>query len=187
MASFGHSQRIRASPSLIRTGQVTGTYVEVEMTRSVRPLGPLTFPGDAVTIGDPNRDHVRLGTAGLEARSADAPTDFIAWDDVDALMLDVPQTRFRFASVAWSALAAAITLASTQPPDFNPEDQGTLTVVAKDGSRLLELSPYRHGKYWVRDVERVQAFLDRLVDDPTQRDLLRSSGSTTRAFVSGLP
>lgn len=156
------------------------------MTENVRPLGPLCFPKGAVTLGDPSGAHVRLSGKGLEALARTEPLAFIDWESVDSLLLDVPQTTARFVPLAWDLLTAVITLASTQPPDFDAESNGSLTVVAQGTHQRFSLSPYRQGKYWAKDVARVQAFLDSLVAAPARRDLLSRAGAELREIVASV-
>lgn len=155
------------------------------MVENVRPLGPLCFPEGAVTLGDPSGAHVRLSRKGLKALARTEHLAFIDWESVDSLLLDVPQTTTRFVPLAWDLLTAVITLASTQPPDFDAESNGNLTILAQGTHQRFSLSPYRQGKYWAKDVSHVQAFLDSLVAEPARRDLLSRAGADLRKIVAG--
>lgn len=137
----------------------------------MRRYGPLIVVPGALAVGDPGRHHLRLTPEALLLRSGAESRGIIDWSTVDAIVLDVPTTRFRLPGLVSTLLIGALTLVTLDSLDLDPED-GTAHLTIDRTETSSPLSRHHVGGYWAPTVRGAQRLLQHLIDHPEQRQLL---------------
>lgn len=137
----------------------------------MRRYGPLLAAADALVVGDPGREHLRLTPAGVNHRNGRDLREGFAWEQLSMLHLDVPTTRFRYPGLVGTIGLGILSAAIQDDLGIDP-DEGSVDVVVDGEPRRLALDRHHVGGYWDRTVVGAQRLLDQLLTHPDQRLLL---------------
>jgi hypothetical protein len=75
----------------------------------VNRYGPLIAVTDALAVGDPGRNHLRLTPEAVIVREGVESRGIFPWDRVEEIVLDVPTTRFRLPGLVGTVVLGALT------------------------------------------------------------------------------
>jgi hypothetical protein len=138
----------------------------------MKRYGPLIVVPDALAVGDPGRNHLRLTPDAVIVREGSENRGILPWDRVERIELDVPTTRFRLPGLVGTALLGALTVVALSDLGIDPDD-GSVTVTVDGDARTVPLSRHHVGGYWAPTVAGAHRLLAHLVAHPDQRALLR--------------
>lgn len=137
----------------------------------MKRFGPLHSTVAGVVLGDPGRKHVLLTPAEFGYGDGGDVQQTFAWEEIEAVNVDMPTTRFRFPGVL-AGIASAILVALIQEnPNLGP-DAGRVTIRTADTEAALPLDRHHFGGYWAPTMRATQRMLDQLVGEPASRNLL---------------
>lgn len=152
----------------MRTGPASSTYLEdCVMTR----YGPLSNKAGVLAIGDTERRHVLLTPSEVVEHDGATEAASFRWDDVESVVLDLPDTRFRFPGALSTIGLGAVAALLLGDPGASPED-GEIHIVVEGHTHDLAVSRHHVGGYWDRIVTHMQELLDQFVSSRESRDLL---------------
>ncbi|WP_226533258.1 hypothetical protein [Microbacterium paraoxydans] len=137
----------------------------------MKRYGPLIVVADALAVGDPGRNHLRLTPEAVLIRAGVESRGIVPWARIEKVALDVPTTRFRLPGLVGTVLLGAVTAAMLSDPGIEPED-GAVTLTVDGESSTLPLSRHHVGGYWAPSVAGAHRLIEHLVDHPEQRALL---------------
>lgn len=137
----------------------------------MRRYGPLIVVAEALAVGDPGRNHLRLTRDAVIIREGIQNRGIVSWTDVETITLDVPTTKFRLPGLVSTVLLGALTAAMLSDPGVDPED-GSITLIVDGESRTLPLSRHHVGGYWAPTVVGAHRLIAHLIAHPEQRALL---------------
>ncbi|MGH3689065.1 MAG: hypothetical protein ACRDT7_02805 [Microbacterium sp.] len=137
----------------------------------MRRYGPLIVVAEALAVGDPGRNHLRLTRDAVIIREGIENRGIVSWTDVETITLDVPTTKFRLPGLVSTVLLGALTAAMLSDPGVDPED-GSITLIVDGESRTLPLSRHHVGGYWAPTVVGAHRLIAHLIAHPEQRALL---------------
>lgn len=133
--------------------------------------GPLIVVPEALAVGDPGRNHLRLAPDAVIIREGVENRGIVSWADVEAIVMDVPTTRFRLPGLVGTLLLGALTAAMLTDPGVDPDD-GSVTMTVAGEPRILPLSRHHVGGYWAPTVTGAHRLIAHLIAHPEQRALL---------------
>lgn len=137
----------------------------------MKRYGPLIAVPNALAVGDPGRNHVRLTPDVVILRDGAESRGMVAWEELEAIVLDVPTTRFRLPGLVGTVALGALTAIMLSDPGVDPED-GFVTLTVDGESLTLPLSRHHVGGYWAPTVTGAHRLLAHLIENPGQRALL---------------
>lgn len=137
----------------------------------MRRYGPLIAVPEALAVGDPGRNHLRLTPDAVIVRDGAESRGIVSWGDVEAIMIDVPTTRFRLPGLASTVALGALTAFLLSDPGADPED-GSVTLTVDGEKTVMPLSRHHVGGYWAPTVTGAHRLLAHLIQNPDQRALL---------------
>jgi hypothetical protein len=127
---------------------------------------------DALAVGDPGRNHLRLTPEAVIVREGVESRGILPWDRVEEIVLDVPTTRFRLPGLVGTVVLGALTAVMLTDPGVEPDD-GSVRVTVDGTPRNVPLSRHHVGGYWSPTVVGAHRLLAHLIANPAQRALLR--------------
>lgn len=137
----------------------------------MKRYGPLIVVPEALAVGDPGRNHLRLTPDAVLIREGIENRGIVSWADVDAIAIDVPTTRFRLPGLVGTVLLGALTAVMLTDPGVDPDD-GSATLTVDGESRTVPLSRHHVGGYWAPTVAGAHRLVAHLIAHPEQRALL---------------
>lgn len=137
----------------------------------MKRYGPLIAVPDALALGDPGRHHLRLTPDAVIIRAGVDNAGMLTWDEVDAIRIDVPTTRFRLPGLVSTLVLGALTAVVLDDLGADPED-GAVTITVAGEPRRARLSRHHVGGYWAPTVQGAQRLITELLAHPEQRALL---------------
>lgn len=137
----------------------------------MKRYGPLIAVPDALAVGDPGRNHLRLTPDAVILREGAENRGILSWTSVEAIALDVPTTRFRLPGLVSTILLGALTASMLDDPGMDPDD-GAVVLTVDGESTTLPLSRHHVGGYWAPTVTGAHRLLAHLIENPEQRALL---------------
>lgn len=137
----------------------------------MRRYGPLIAVPEALAVGDPGRNHLRLTPDAVILRDGADSTGIVSWSDLEAIVLDVPTTRFRLPGLVSTVVLGALTAVVLADLDADPDD-GAVTLTVDGESTTVPLSRHHVGGYWAPTVDGAHRLLGHLIANPEQRALL---------------
>lgn len=137
----------------------------------MKRYGPLIVVPEALAVGDPGRNHLRLTPDAVIIREGADSTGIVPWTDVQSIVLDVPTTTFRLPGLVGTVLLGALTAALLSDPGVDPDD-GSVTLTVDGESRIVPLSRHHVGGYWAPTVAGAHRLIAHLIAHPEQRALL---------------
>lgn len=137
----------------------------------MKRYGPLIVVPEALAVGDPGRHHLRLTPDAVIIREGVENRGIVSWTDVEAIMLDVPTTRFRLPGLVSTVLLGALTAAMLSDPGVDPED-GSVTLTVGGESRTVPLSRHHVGGYWAPTVVGAHRLIAHLIAHSEQLSLI---------------
>ncbi|PQZ61129.1 MULTISPECIES: hypothetical protein [unclassified Microbacterium] len=137
----------------------------------MRRYGPLIVVAEALAVGDPGRNHLRLTREAVIIREGIENRGIVAWTDVEAIALDVPTTKFRLPGLVSTLLLGALTAAMLSDPGVDPDD-GSVTLTIGGELRTVPLSRHHVGGYWAPTLVGAHRLIAHLIAHPEQRALL---------------
>lgn len=137
----------------------------------MKRYGPLIAVPEALAVGDPGRNHLRLTPDAVIVREGAERRGILPWESIDEIALDVPTTRFRLPGLVGTIVLGALTAVALSDLGVDPDDGAvTLTI---DGERMtVPLSRHHVGGYWAPTVDGAHSLLAHLIENPAQRALL---------------
>lgn len=142
----------------------------------MRRYGPLLAAPDALVVGDPGREHLRLTSGGVAHRNGREHRESFAWEQLSMLHLDVPTTRFRYPGLVGTIGLGILSAAVQDDLGIDP-DEGSVDIVIEGEPRRLALDRHHVGGYWEPTVTGAQRLLDQLLARADQRALLKQPGA----------
>lgn len=137
----------------------------------MKRYGPLIAVADALAVGDPGRNHLRLTPDAVILREGTGNRGILSWDGIEAIVLDVPTTRFRLPGLVSTVVLGALTAVVLADLDADPDD-GAVTLTVDGESTTVPLSRHHVGGYWAPTVDGAHRLLRHLIANPEQRALL---------------
>jgi hypothetical protein len=137
----------------------------------VNRFGALIVVPEALAVGDPGRNHLRLTPDAVVIREGVENRGIVSWADIEAIVMDVPTTRFRLPGLVGTILLGALTAAMLTDPGVDPDD-GSVTLTVDGELRILPLSRHHVGGYWAPTVTGAHRLIAHLIAHPEQRALL---------------
>lgn len=137
----------------------------------MKRYGPLIAVPEALAVGDPGRNHLRLTPDAVILRAGRESRGILSWADVDEIALDVPTTRFRLPGLAGTLVLGALTAVARTDLGVDPDD-GAVTLTVLGEPMTLPLSRHHVGGYWAPTVTGAHRLLAHLVAHSAQRALL---------------
>lgn len=137
----------------------------------MKRFGPLIVVPEALAVGDPGRNHLRLTPEAVIIREGVENRGIVPWAHVDEIVLDVPTTRFRLPGLVGTILLGALTAAMLTDPGVDPDD-GAVTMTVGGETRTVPLSRHHVGGYWAPTVTGAHRLIAQLIAHPEQRALL---------------
>lgn len=137
----------------------------------MKRYGPLIAVPEALAVGDPGRNHLRLTPDAVILREGSENRGIIAWDGLEGMILDVPTTRFRLPGLVGTILLGALTAMTASDLGIDPED-GAVEMTVNGESTTSPLSRHHVGGYWKPTVTGAHRLIQHLIDNPEQRSLL---------------
>lgn len=137
----------------------------------MRRYGPLIAVPEALAVGDPGRNHLRLTPDAVILRDGADSTGIVSWSDLEAIVLDVPTTRFRLPGLVGTVVLGALTALVLSDLGVDPED-GSVSLTVDGEKTVMPLSRHHVGGYWAPTVTGAHRLLTHLIENPEQRALL---------------
>lgn len=135
-------------------------------------LGPLQTEPDGLSVGDPGGHHLLLRSDLISGRTGVQSHATYRWNDVHAMRLELPVSRFRFTSHFSTAASALITALSGHAPEVDPPSNGFIVLDTEHGETREPVTRHHSGGYWKPAVEATQQLLNLLIADRSLRELL---------------
>ena len=137
----------------------------------MKRYGPLIAVPDALAVGDPGRNHLRLTPDAVILRDGVDSRGIVPWSRVERIELDVPTTRFRLPGLVGTIVLGALTAVALSDLGVDPDD-GALTLTVDGEDQVMPLSRHHVGGYWAPTVDGAHNLLAHLIANPEQRALL---------------
>ncbi|GAA2926799.1 hypothetical protein GCM10010458_06100 [Microbacterium luteolum] len=137
----------------------------------MKRYGPLIAVPDALAVGDPGRNHLRLTPDAVILREGVDNRGIVPWSSVESILLDVPTTRFRLPGLVGTIVLGALTAVALSDLGVDPDD-GAVTLTVDGESTTVPLSRHHVGGYWEPTVMGAHRLLTHLIENPEQRALL---------------
>ncbi|WP_350352403.1 hypothetical protein ABS642_04495 [Microbacterium sp. A8/3-1] len=137
----------------------------------MKRYGPLIAVPDALAVGDPGRNHLRLTPDAVILREGVDNRGIVPWSSVESILLDVPTTRFRLPGLVGTIVLGALTAVALSDLGVDPDD-GAVTLTVDGESTTVPLSRHHVGGYWEPTVMGAHRLLAHLIETPEQRALL---------------
>lgn len=137
----------------------------------MKRYGPLIAVPDALAVGDPGRNHLRLTPDAVILREGVDNRGIVPWSGVESILLDVPITRFRLPGLVGTIVLGALTAVALSDLGVDPDD-GAVTLTVDGESTTVPLSRHHVGGYWEPTVTGAHRLLAHLIENPDQRALL---------------
>lgn len=137
----------------------------------MKRYGPLIVVPDALAVGDPGRNHLRLTPDAVILREGVDNRGIVPWSSVESILLDVPTTRFRLPGLVGTIVLGALTAVALSDLGVDPDD-GAVTLTVDGESTTVPLSRHHVGGYWEPTVMGAHRLLAHLIETPEQRALL---------------
>jgi hypothetical protein len=137
----------------------------------MKRYGPLIAVPDALAVGDPGRNHLRLTPDAVILREGVDNRGIVPWSSVESILLDVPTTRFRLPGLVGTIVLGALTAVALSDLGVDPDD-GAVTLTVDGESTTVPLSRHHVGGYWEPTVMGAHRLLAHLIENPEQRALL---------------
>jgi len=137
----------------------------------VKRYGPLIAVPEALAVGDPGRNHLRLTPDAVILREGAKSRGILSWASVEQIAMDVPTTRFRLPGLLGTIVLGALTAIALSDLGVDPED-GAVTLTVDGESMTVPLSRHHVGGYWAPTVAGAHRLLAHLIENPEQRALL---------------
>lgn len=146
-------------------------------------FGPLQSAPPALFIGDPTRLHLSVEAEGVRHLSGDTTAGVFGWVELDEIVLDLPQTTFRYPGAVAGLAMSLIAIATHDTPEFAAR-HGT-AIMVRDGVQTTTRIDLHHlGGYWRGTIRATQLLLDKLVADPDSRALLENPDALVRTVAA---
>ncbi|MEV4667257.1 hypothetical protein [Microbacterium sp. LWO12-1.2] len=137
----------------------------------MKRYGPLIAVSEALAVGDPGRNHLRLTQDAVLLREGAESRGILSWASVDEIALDVPTTRFRLPGLVGTVVLGALTAVALSDIGIDPDD-GAVTLTVDGEPLTVPLSRHHVGGYWAPTVAGAHSLLAYLIENPEQRALL---------------
>ncbi len=137
----------------------------------MKRYGPLIAVPDALAVGDPGRNHLRLTPDAVILREGVDNRGIVPWSSVESILLDLPTTRFRLPGLVGTIVLGALTAVALSDLGVDPDD-GAVTLTVDGESTTVPLSRHHVGGYWEPTVMGAHRLLAHLIENPEQRALL---------------
>jgi hypothetical protein len=137
----------------------------------VKRYGPLIAVPEALAVGDPGRNHLRLTTDAVILREGAESRGIFSWASVEEIAMDVPTTRFRLPGLLGTIVLGALTAIALSDLGVDPDD-GAVTLTVDGEQMTVPLSRHHVGGYWAPTVTGAHRLLAHLIENPEQRALL---------------
>ena len=137
----------------------------------MKRYGPLIAVSEALAVGDPGRNHLRLTRDAVLLREGAESRGILSWASVDGIALDVPTTRFRLPGLVGTVVLGALTAVALSDLGIDPDD-GSVTLTVDGEPLTVPLSRHHVGGYWAPTVAGAHSLLAHLIENPEQRALL---------------
>lgn len=137
----------------------------------MKRYGPLIAVPEALAVGDPGRNHLRLTRDAVLLREGVESRGIVSWASVDEIALDVPTTRFRLPGLVGTIVLGALTAIALSDLGVDPDD-GAVTLIVDGEPLTVPLSRHHVGGYWAPTVTGAHNLLTHLIENPEQRALL---------------
>lgn len=137
----------------------------------MKRYGPLIAVPEALAVGDPGRNHLRLTPDAVILREGAKSRGILSWASVEQIAMDVPTTRFRLPGLLGTIVLGALTAIALSDLGVDPED-GAVTLTVDGESMTVPLSRHHVGGYWAPTVAGAHRLLAHLIENPEQRALL---------------
>lgn len=137
----------------------------------MKRYGPLIVVPEALAVGDPGRNHLRLTPDAVLIREGAENRGIVQWTTLESIELDVPTTSFRLPGLTGTVLLGALTALMLSDPGVDPDD-GSATLIIDGEPHTVPLSRHHVGGYWAPTVAGAHRLLAHLISHPDQRALL---------------
>jgi len=137
----------------------------------VKRYGPLIAVPEALAVGDPGRNHLRLTPDAVILREGAESRGILSWASVERIAMDVPTTRFRLPGLLGTIVLGALTAVALSDLGVDPDD-GAVTLTVDGEPMTVPLSRHHVGGYWAPTVTGAHRLLAHLIENPEQRALL---------------
>ena len=137
----------------------------------MKRYGPLIAVSEALAVGDPGRNHLRLTPDAVILREGSESRGILSWASVEQIAMDVPTTRFRLPGLAGTIVLGALTAIALSDLGVDPDD-GAVTLTVDGEAVTVPLSRHHVGGYWAPTVTGAHRLLAHLIENPEQRALL---------------
>lgn len=137
----------------------------------MKRYGPLIAVPEALAVGDPGRNHLRLTPEAVILREGAESRGILSWASVENIAMDVPTTRFRLPGLLGTIVLGALTAVALSDLGVDPDD-GVVTLTVDGEPMTVPLSRHHVGGYWAPTVEGAHRLLAHLIENPEQRALL---------------
>lgn len=137
----------------------------------MKRYGPLIVVPEALAVGDPGRNHLRLTPDAVLIREGAENRGIVQWTTLESIELDVPTTSFRLPGLTGTVLLGALTALMLSDPGVDPDD-GSATLIVDGEAHTVPLSRHHVGGYWAPTVAGAHRLLAHLISHPDQRALL---------------
>ena len=137
----------------------------------MRRYGPLIVVPEALAVGDPGRNHLRLMPEAVLIRDGAESRGIVPWTGLEQMELDVPTTRFRLPGLTGTVLLGALTALALSDLGIDPDD-GSAKLIVDGETRTVPLSRHHVGGYWAPTVTGAHRLIAHLISHPEQRALL---------------
>lgn len=137
----------------------------------MKRYGPLIVVPEALAVGDPGRNHLRLTPDAVLIREGAENRGIVQWTTLESIELDVPTTSFRLPGLTGTVLLGALTALMLSDPGVDPDD-GSATLIVDGERHTVPLSRHHVGGYWAPTVAGAHRLLAHLISHPDQRALL---------------
>lgn len=137
----------------------------------MKRYGPLIAVPDALAVGDPGRNHLRLTPDAVILREGPESRGILSWASLERIELDVPTTKFRLPGLVGTIVLGALTVIMLTDPGIDPDD-GVVRLTIEGEATTMPLSRHHLGGYWAPTVTGAHRLLTYLIENPHQRGLL---------------
>lgn len=132
----------------------------------MKRYGPLIAVPDALAVGDPGRNHLRLTPDAVILREGVDNRGIVPWSSVESILLDLPTTRFRLPGLVGTIVLGALTAVALSDLGVDPDD-GAVTLTVDGESTTVPLSRHHVGGYWEPTVMGAHRLLAHLIENPS--------------------